>query len=235
MAQMLGLVSDNSFSADEYIEIQGTLLNEVNVVLGNKSSSNAASANIAAQIYDIENPNRANPFWVDADKQIAKGVDLAVPIYEAAKFYAYGAIGGAILGPLFRYTGLSGLFSRAFNNLASKFATKAATGAIEDGTTIVYRNFGWNEFNSLRANGNMFEIGSNFGSKQFWLDEQGINWWNNTSFAKNFTAKITVNNEALINGYKFMDAGKYNAISFDSQEALNIFNNNMKIEWIQYK
>lgn len=109
--------------------------------------------------------------------------------------------------------------------------TKSAKG----GTTTVYRNFGWNEYKALRANGNNFEIGSNFGSKQFWLDDAGINWWNSTSFSKNFTAKITVNNSALNQGYKFLDAGKYRAISFDSREALNIFNKNMKIEWIQYK
>lgn len=107
--------------------------------------------------------------------------------------------------------------------------------AAKTSTTTVYRNFGWNEYKALRANGNNFEIGSNFGSKQFWLDDAGINWWNSTSFSKNFTAKITVNNNALNQGYKFLDAGKYRAISFDSKEALNIFNKNMKIEWIQYK
>ncbi len=112
---------------------------------------------------------------------------------------------------------------------------KAEEVAAKGGTTTVYRNFGWNEYKALRASGNNFEIGSNFGSKQFWLDKEGINWWNSTSFSKNFTAKITVNNSALKQGTNFLDAGKYRAISFDSQEALNIFNKNMKIEWIQYK
>jgi RHS repeat-associated protein len=111
------------------------------------------------------------------------------------------------------------------------FESSAAKG----GTTTVYRNFGWNEYKALRLSGNNFEIGSNFGSKQFWLDKEGINWWNSTSFSKNFTAKITVNNSAFKQGTKFLDAGKYKAISFDNQGALNIFNNNMKIKWIQYK
>jgi RHS repeat-associated protein len=102
-------------------------------------------------------------------------------------------------------------------------------------TTTVYRNFGWNEYKTLRESGNNFVIGSNFGSKQFWLDKEGIDWWTTTPFSKNFTAKITVNNSALSHGTTFLDAGKYNAISFDSQEALDVFNKNMKIEWIQYK
>lgn len=97
-------------------------------------------------------------------------------------------------------------------------------------TAVVYRSFGWNEYKALRANSNNFEIGSNFGSKQFWLDKEGINWWNGTSFSKNFTAKITVNNSALKHGTNFLDVGKYGAISFDDQVALDIFNRNMKIE-----
>lgn len=115
-------------------------------------------------------------------------------------------------------------------SLSSKLLTASKTS-----TTTVFRNFGWNEYKAFRANGNNFEIGSNFGSKQFWLDDAGIDWWNSTSFSENFTAKITVNNSALKEGYKFLDAGKYSAISFDSKEALDIFNKNMKIEWIQYK
>jgi len=117
------------------------------------------------------------------------------------------------------------------NNLG----TSVGTDAIDEGTTTVYRNFGWNEYSSLRANGNKFEIGSNFGSKQFWLDKEGINWWNNTSFSKNFTAKITVNNSVLKHGFNFLDAGIYKAVSFDTQDALNIFNSNMKIDWIHYR
>ncbi len=104
---------------------------------------------------------------------------------------------------------------------------------------IVYRNFGWNEYLALRTNGNNFEIGPNFGPKQFWLDDAGINWWNNNKYSRkfggNFTAKIIVNNSALNHGYIFKDAGKYRAVSFDNQEVLDVFNKNMKIEWIEYK
>jgi hypothetical protein len=50
---------------------------------------------------------------------------------------------------------------------------EAAADDVAEGTTIVYRNFGWTEYLVLRANGNNFEIGPNFGPKQFWLDEAG--------------------------------------------------------------
>lgn len=103
-------------------------------------------------------------------------------------------------------------------------------------TTTVYRNFGWNEYQNFRVSGNRFQIGTNFGSKQFWLDTEGLNWWTSKpGFSKNFTAKITVKNSALKGGYRFSDAGRYNAISFESQSALDVFNNGMKIEWIRYK
>lgn len=108
-------------------------------------------------------------------------------------------------------------------------------GSVAEETSVVYRNFGWNEYQALRDAGNKFQIGSNFGSKQFWLDQEGITFWNSTSFSKNFTAQITVNNSALEHGYEFLDLGKYRAISFDSQADLNIFNSNMRIDWIQYK
>lgn len=121
---------------------------------------------------------------------------------------------------------------KEFDHAAVKLA---AEGSSKEGTTAVYRNFGWNEYKALRASGNNFQIGSNFGSKQFWLDKKGIDWWNSTSFSKNFTAKITVNNSALQHGTNFLDAGRYKAISFDSQKALDVFNKNMKIEWVQYK
>ncbi len=140
------------------------------------------------------------------------------------------------------------LRNKGFNNFSEKLITTtsvlslgkgmwsfAKAGLTDIGTTTVFRNFGWGEYSALRANGNNFSIGSNFGSKQFWLDEEGLSWWNSTKFSKSFTAKITVNNTALNYGYKFLDAGKYRAVSFDSQEALDIFNRNMKIEWIEYK
>ncbi len=119
--------------------------------------------------------------------------------------------------------------------LGVEAAVDASVNEAIEGTTTVYRNFGWNEYNALRANGNNFEIGSNFGSKQFWLDSDGINWWNSTGFSKNFTAEITINKAALQYGTEFMDAGAYRAISFDSPGALNIFNQNMTINWIMYK
>jgi len=92
----------------------------------------------------------------------------------------------------------------------------------------VFRNFGPNELAALKANGMNFEIGSNFGSKQFWLDEQGLNWWKGTSFSKPYTATITIEQSALRSGYRFMDAGKYRAISYDSQRMLNAFNKGIK-------
>jgi RHS repeat-associated protein len=140
-----------------------------------------------------------------------------------------GEIGGGILGSKGLSAGIK------LGGQALRSGIQLGGNAVKGGTTTVYRNFGWNEYKALRTSGNNFQIGTNFGSKQFWLDEAGINWWNSTSFSKNFTAKITVNNSALNHGYRFLDAGKYRAISFDSPGALNIFNRNMKIEWIQYK
>lgn len=100
--------------------------------------------------------------------------------------------------------------------------------------TTVYRNFGSNELKSLElTNFKRFEIGNNFGSKQFWLDKQGLNWWKTTSFSKPHTAKITVLKSSLKDGFRFEDAGKYKAISFDNQRMLNNFNKgiiNIKID-----
>ena len=102
-------------------------------------------------------------------------------------------------------------------------------------TTTVYRNFGWNELSSLKLNNGNFTIMENgFGAKQFWLNEKSLNWWKASSFSKPFTAKISVEVNALKHGHYFKDYGQYEAVSFDSQSALNIFNQSMKIEWISY-
>lgn len=66
-------------------------------------------------------------------------------------------------------------------------------GIAKGGTATLYRNFGWNELSSIKNAGGKFSIHPNqFQGKQFWVGESGMNMWTNSSFAKPFTAKITV-------------------------------------------
>jgi len=106
---------------------------------------------------------------------------------------------------------------------------------------ILYRNFGWNELNSTREAAWSFSIHPNqFQGKQFWVGESGMQMWNNSSFAKPFTAEITVPKSFVTPGhvnYIFMEPD----MMIDGfpggtvlPQNLPRFNSDMKINWIQY-
>jgi hypothetical protein len=105
---------------EEYLDVKGHLLNEVKVKYGDAYSYRMADNDIQHQI-DVWSNNDGSPFWADAERKLATRKDPAIIIYEAAKFYAGGELGGA----LFEYTGLGSLISRGFSNLVGKFASKA--------------------------------------------------------------------------------------------------------------
>jgi len=84
-----------------YYDEEGNLNNILESNLpGNMSRQDFRVSDTRIEVRTIseDGPNAANPFWVEADKKIAKGIDLAAPIYYAAEFYAGGEIGGAIIG-----------------------------------------------------------------------------------------------------------------------------------------
>lgn len=71
------------------------------------------------------------------------------------------------------------------------------------GNATLYRNFGWNELSSIKNTGGKFSIYPNqFQDKQFWVGESGMDMWTNSSFAKPFTAKITVPKSFVTPGHK---------------------------------
>ncbi|HQB19844.1 MAG TPA: hypothetical protein PK495_04630 [Bacteroidales bacterium] len=50
-----------------------------------------------------------------------------------------------------------------------------------------------NKKNALKTNNMNFAIKEGgFGSKQFWLDTKGIDWWESTSFSGNFTGTVNI-------------------------------------------
>ena len=62
-----------------------------------------------------------------------------------------------------------------------------------DERVAIYRNIGFNEFESLKNNGGKFTIHPNaYNGKQFWLDESALEWWRNTKFAKPIDVKLTI-------------------------------------------
>jgi hypothetical protein len=78
-------------------------------------------------------------------------------------------------------------------NQESMAASAAQSNAlIESETTTLYRNFGWNEFNSIKETGGFSISPDNFAGKQFWIGEPGLKFWMNTDFQKSFTASVTV-------------------------------------------
>lgn len=97
----------------------------------------------------------------------------------------------------------------------------------------LFRNFGPNEYASFRANGNKFSLKSEgFGRKQFWLDQEGLDFWrSNPKFSKEFTIKIRVPKSLLkyertLDGYRAIDVGK---------TELPLLNQNFKIDWIEIR
>ncbi|MFC7346923.1 RHS repeat domain-containing protein [Chryseobacterium zhengzhouense] len=109
------------------------------------------------------------------------------------------------------------------------------------GNATLYRNFGWNELSSIKNAGGKFSIHPNqFQGKQFWVGESGMDMWTNSSFAKPFTAKITVPKSFVTPGHKnyiFMESN----MMIDGfpggtvlPSSLKKFNSAIKIDWIRY-
>jgi len=127
--------------------------------------------------------------------------------------------------------------------LGTKYTIKGVgkIAAKTRGTATLYRNFGWNELSSIKNAGGSFSIHPNqFQGKQFWVGESGMNMWTNSSFAKPFTAKITVPKSFVTPGHKnyiFMESdmmidGFPGGTVLPSN--LKKFNSAMKIDWIRY-
>ncbi|WBV61634.1 SpvB/TcaC N-terminal domain-containing protein [Chryseobacterium camelliae] len=105
---------------------------------------------------------------------------------------------------------------------------------------IVYRNFGWNELASIKAQRGFSIHPNQFQGKQFWVGESGMKMWTNSRFAKPFTAKIKIPKSFVTPGnknYIFMESdmiidGFPGGTVLPSN--LEKFNSAMKIEWIRY-
>ena len=119
------------------------------------------------------------------------------------------------------------------------FPGAAATSTEE--SAILYRNFGWNELNSIKNNGGKFSIHPNqFQGKQFWVGESGMKMWTNSTFSKPFTAEITIPRSFVTPGnsnYIFMESNMMiDGFSGGTVLPNNLerFNSAMKINSIRY-
>ncbi|WP_299221341.1 DUF6443 domain-containing protein [uncultured Aquimarina sp.] len=115
------------------------------------------------------------------------------------------------------------------------------TRLLQGETATLFRNFGWGELNSIKNAGGNFSISSrHFQGKQFWVGESGLNFWTSTSFAKPFTAKVTVPKSFVTPGnsnYIFLES----TMTIDGYpggtvlpQNLDRFNSKATIDWIKY-
>jgi len=106
--------------------------------------------------------------------------------------------------------------------------------------TVLYRNFGWNEYESLKTIGGFSIQPNGFQGKQFWIGKSGLEMWLKTSFSKKITVKVLIPNEYITTGnekYLFLE----DVPMIDQHPGgtiiggnLEILNKNMIIEWFQY-
>jgi RHS repeat-associated protein len=113
--------------------------------------------------------------------------------------------------------------------------------ATSEPNATLYRNFGWNELNSIKESGGDFSIHpGQFQSKQFWVGESGLDMWTKSTFAKPFTAKISIPES-------FVTPGSVNYIFLEPDmtvdgfpggtvlpQNLQLFNSVKTIQWIRY-
>ena len=130
--------------------------------------------------------------------------------------------------------------------IATEGSILEETGAGLETTTVeeqvdLYRNFGPNELESIKANGGKFSIHPNqFQGKQFWVGEDGLNMWTKSRFSKPYTAKITIPKSFVTPGsknYIFMEPDMI-IDGFPGgtvlSENLQQFNDAMRILWIRF-
>jgi hypothetical protein len=107
-------------------------------------------------------------------------------------------------------------------------------------STSLYRNFGWNEYLSIKKTRQFLIHPNNFQAKQFWIGKTGLKMWLNSSFAKEFTVKITIPTEYVTPGnknYLFMETNA----TIDQfpggtirRKNLTKFNKVITIVWFEY-
>ncbi len=111
----------------------------------------------------------------------------------------------------------------------------------------LFRSFGANEFNSVKTIRGFSVTESSFYGKQFWLGEEGFNYWNSTRFSKQYGVKLSIP-ESYVNpnhpNYIFNESG-YDLLDgvphIDGYPGgtvlpanLDKFNSVIKIEWFRY-
>ncbi|MBB5395087.1 DUF6443 domain-containing protein [Mucilaginibacter sp. AK015] len=118
-----------------------------------------------------------------------------------------------------------------------------------EGTTTLYRNFGPNEYKSIRESGGFSISENNYAGKQFWIGESGLDFWMQTQFQKQFTVKLTIPTSFVTPGnpnYLFSEYGHdlinnvphvdgYPGGTISNSTNLSIFNSAMTINWFQYR
>ncbi len=75
----------------------------------------------------------------------------------------------------------------------------------------------------------MFRNGSDFKQKQFWLSEEGLEMWNNSTFSKSYNMKLKVN-KSLLRFTRELDG--FPALSVP-EESMDILNSNFIYESIE--
>ncbi len=127
------------------------------------------------------------------------------------------------------------------NVTPKQFSLKYINSDVPDELVTLYRNFGWNEYNSIKELGGKFSISPNqYQGKQFWIGESGLTFWNKTTLSKPITAKVTIPRSYITPGnpnYIFQETipmidGYPGGTVLP--ENLSRFNNVMNIEYFIY-
>ena len=64
---------------------------------------------------------------------------------------------------------------------------------LQNERALLYRNFGWNEYNSFVENNGKFSIQEDgFQGKQFWIGKEGLNMWENSNFVKPISVELSI-------------------------------------------
>ncbi|MHA7060316.1 hypothetical protein ACWGOQ_0024080, partial [Aquimarina sp. M1] len=111
----------------------------------------------------------------------------------------------------------------AFGSLAKGSSRLFRFNGILPDRFTAFRNFGNNELAAFQKAGNKFSFGKDFQEKQFWLDQKGLDFWKNSTFAKPNTIKISLP-QSHMRYYRFLDG--HNALSYgpgDLRALNNVF------------
>lgn len=125
--------------------------------------------------------------------------------------------------------------------------TTTGNGSSPEEMVTLYRNFGWNEYNAFKESKSFSIQSTGFSGKQFWIGEDGLNWWKKTDWAKPFDISIQVPKSFIDpthsnyifteTGYDIMD-GLPHIDGYPggtvSPSNMGLFNSIFNVNWLRY-